>query len=609
MVRNATSVTKRIMASEVAYHLAQSGLSAGVAWFDNTKNICPLKAKLQTSSISAVNGLKIALPVYQHDPLQEILLNTGTKANLEITLELSDFKPMYNFSKSASGIYYTELEKVGILRVRAIGSYDGAQKILVANKQVRVVCQVPYVVSKFTLFVQNFSSKANPNAKCFSNRLKLKKNDFNTAIRDQSYPKFGTLILDHGSDSNIENRGLVFLGAPGNRFLNLAFGKATDGEEHHLLAEPWELTGNSTLNSGFTTKFIQKGIFTGIKSDNPIFKHFDFNAPPSDPVSDKASLLRLFGTADKPSATIVLGPLYRRYLMLRYLKKISTNEHIVMPFCSQSIFDSADPLCSGTPSFDFKTDAFSNNYSNYAGYMSNIFEEAYNISADHIENSGYSGMKPPSVFDNLKKIKDLYNRDGFLYIPESNKGEIELLTDNNNTLFKGNLRRIGSGEMYLKDKRVTYSVSANLFPSFLQSNPGKIPGIVNFSGGSIVIDRPLNLREGGIISVDGDITINSAVNAVKKGAPLTLVSLGGDINIRTDSTINASLVALSGTVNKKEGMSVTINGNLVVRSLDPESLFKGGGDMKITYDQKLDPTTGGSAYGCYLSPERSYCQE
>ena len=69
-------------------------------------------------------------------------------------------------------------------------------------------------------------------------------------------------------------------------------------------------------------------------------------------------------------------------------------------------------------------------------------------------------------------------------------------------------------------------------------------------------------------------------------------------------------MALGGTLLKKQGMAVNIRGNLAVKTLDPETLLKGGGDVNIAYDSRLDPTIGtSSAYGCYLSPERSYCQE
>ena len=225
-------------------------------------------------------------------------------------------------------------------------------------------------------------------------------------------------------------------------------------------------------------------------------------------------------------------------------------------------------------------------------------------------NNGYAGMVPPSAFDGLTSLKDLYGRNDFLYIPASNLGEVEILTEAGASLFEGNLRRIVSDEMYCKAGRSTYTLPSTVFPSFLASNPGKIPGIIYFSGGGITIDRPLLLRDGGIISVDGDITIEAEVKTDSNTVPLTLMSQTGNIIINTASVVEASLVALNGTIQKKYGLDITIKGNVAVKHLDVDSLLKDSGDVNLIYDKRLDPAASSlSAYRCFLSPERSYCQE
>ena len=607
-VMSETQMTKHIMSSEVAYHIAQAGVSAGVAWFENTKQPCQLRTKLIGSKVTAVNSLYEELDVSGHGPLNEILSLYGDLATLEVTLSLEAFKPMFAIPKAVSGVVYNDVEKMGVLRVRSVASYRGTKRTLVAHKQVMVVSMLPYVVSKFTLFARELHSLGGPTVKTnHLNGMKLKRNGFDTQPMS-GLTGYGYLRLNHGGQANAEDRGWVFLGSGEERFLNLSMGKGDNGENHHLLKAPWEIASGSTLNSGYTIKFIQKGFFSGIKADNDIFDHYAFGKPNHDPVEDKASLLQLFGSATKPSGTITLGQLYRRFMMMRYCRKVSTNQHVMLPFCPQALWGPPPSPWVGAPSFDVANEAFSNDYARFVSCMSSLYEEPYNRSFDFVDGS-YNGMTPPRKLANLSRLKHPNGIDDFLYKPEKNNGVVDIFTSDGGQLFNGNLRRMISQDLVLPP-RATYTLQSKMFKAFLASKPKKIPGIVYFKGGPIVIDKKLKLEEGGIICADGAITIKEKIEVKANKRPLALVSLQGDITVSTEDKIQASLVALGGTLRKSQGSAVTIEGNVVLESLDPETLLRGGGDVTINFDDRLDPTRPqNTSYACFLSPERAYYQE
>jgi len=609
-VMNETQMSKHIKEAEVAQQLARAGIAAGVAWFENTKNPCPLRETAMTGRSSAVNGETVELDVSAHAPLQRLLSVYEDKASLTVTLHLEDFKPMFAVPKTASGVVYNEVEKTGVLRVRAEASYGGTGRTLVAHKQAMVISMLPYVVSKFTLFARELHSLGGPTVKTnHLNALPLDRQGFDEAVPTGGLGGYGVMRLANGSQPSVEDRGWVFLGAREPRFLNLAYGKGEYGEEHHVLPAPWELASSGpTVNPGYSVKFIQKGLFTGLHADNDLFDHFVFDQPDFDPVHDKASLLQLFGSATAPSATIALGDLYRRFLMLRYVRKVATNQHVALPFCPPAVFGPPPSPWSATPAFDVVGEAFSDTFGRYAACMSTVYEEPYNRSVDFIQGN-YTGMTPPRTLTGLTRVRHPDGRDDFLYDPSVNDGRVDITTVDGAQLFAGRLNQVSSQDLVV-EPRATYTLPAARFKDFLKSKPKRIPGIVRFKDGPIVIDEPLQLEAGGMLCADGTVTIKQPVTTAPGRRPLAIVSLHGDIEVATDRPVKASLVALEGTLRKPQGLAVDVTGNVVVKSLDPETLLRGGGNVTVTFDERLDPTRPqDTVYECQLSPERAYYQE
>lgn len=605
-VRHETGINRHLVAEESCWQLARSGVSAGLAWFENRRRPCPLQRLLVTRSPAALEGASVELPLGEHRPLQVLLRELGSRSSLRVRLELHAFEPLEDYSgTSPAGVVYGDVEKRGILQVVAEAQVAGRRRTLVGQKRVQVVSSVPFVVSKFTLFVAEMRDGSGPARKNSLDQLPLIQRGFSRADPDPADP-MGILRCFHGDEPALEDHGFVFLGSQGEQILNLAFGDGSSGEAHHLLGKAWELVPfDDGPNSGYTSKFLQKGFFSGVREASSGFRHFPFDLPASDPPGQGASLLQLLGSADEPSAGVILGQLRRRFLQYRYLHEVASGKHVLLPWTSPSTWSPPPLPWSEEPSFDAAGLGFDRDYLRYATCMSEVFEQPYNLSVDQVVAGDLAQMVPPHALETPERVVHLDGQEEFLYRPEWNDGRVVLKTSGGAELFRGDLRDLSSADLRLPE-RATFTLPAAAFAGFLASDPTEIPGILHFQGGGVELDRSLQLREGGIVCVDGPITIRKAPKVQAGGRALSLVSLQGDITVLTEEPIQAALVALKGTLRKEAGKEVHLEGSLALGRLDARELLAGGGDVLVRYDgERLDPTRSGQAYSVYLAPERT----
>lgn len=606
-VRNETAMSRHLLAGEAAWQVSRAGVAAGLAWFENVRTPCPLRRLLMEQRAEALEGASAELPVEDHGPLQAVMMPHGEKAWLKVTLELHAFQSLnQGVPRSPAGVLYGNVEKRGILQVVAEATVEKQTRVLVGQKEIRVVCTVPYVVSKFTLFAGELRELGSPTVKAnHLDRLVLSRTSFERAEVDPASPS-GVLRLFHGDDEALEDRGFVFLGSDGERVLNLAYGDGPAGEAHHLLRSAWEVVPTSGgPNAGYRVKFLEKGFFTGIRSETDLLDHYPLDAPPDDPPGEGASLLQLLGSPQEPSATVVLGNLRRRFLMLRYLRKVSTGQHVPLPWSSPSTWGPPPSPWPAPQVYDASIEGFDDVYDRYAACMSSVWEEPYSCSVDQVAAGDYAGMLPPRALAAPRRVTHPDGITDFLYLPERNDGRVVLSTASGTELFRGDLRDMSSADLRIPE-RATFSIPAERFAEFMASEPTRIPGILHVTGGGVTLDRPLRLADGGIICADGPVTVSQAPAVAPGGRALVLVSLLGDVTVTTEDPVQASLVALRGTLRKGSGQAVHVEGAVALGWLDPGTLLRGGGDVVIRYDgDRLDPTRAGGAYAVTMAPERT----
>lgn len=603
-----SQIARRMVAGEVAIQLAQGGVSAGIAYFGNTREPSRLYKLLVTESPEKINGQTEELPLTDHAVVQRMLADYGGQAKLEVELTLLNFQPFYKKTESDSGIVYGQTEKFGTLKIVSTAIFNGTPKRIVAFKLLKVVNAVPYVVSKFTLFAQE-------RALTSPNQVKMRKVDLKLGEADVKNVH-GPLFLRHGPERKPEESGWVFLGG-GDYRLNLTWGEKGFGEQFQMLRKPWEMVSDPTIQpplpSNFQTLLLHRGFFQGIKADNDLFDHFDFDRTP-DPVGEKASVLHLFGApADAGvfpdmdiSPTYVLGQVYRRYLALRYIRKLDTRQVSFLPFAGIGDWTGPSPApWQAAPAFDVRAEAFSGNFVQYAQVMSQVVQEPYNRAADNLGE--HQEVDPPATLTDTRRLTHrLPQHKDFLYEPSLNNGEVSIREADGKRLFDGSLTRIRMEDLFLRERAV-FTMPADKFPAFLAAKKRRIPGILFFTGGDIDINQDLDLDSGGIIAASGSITISGRITVKPFGRPLVLASQGGDIKLSGTSRVEASLVALNGTVRREPGTPMDVLGNIVASALDLDKLTANSPPGRVVYDTRLDPTTpGGATYAVYMGPARDH---
>ena len=627
-VRGQARLTQNVLAGEKAYHLAQGGVAAGIGYFTNTRDFARLYRDILAGKPPAtLNGSTEMLPP-DAEVLQRLVSAARGEATITVELALLGFKP-FAAPDPNSGLAADPVEKRGILKVTSTADYAGAKRRVIAYKEVKIVNVIPYVVSKFTLFSTEHTPGDSPNL------IKMKKVDLTTA-EPKPENRYAPLFLKNGAGKNPEENGWVFLGgdlaAHNTWMLNLTWGEKGWGEQFQLLKRPWELARASStatpLAAAYHSMLLQRGFFEGVQADNKLFAHYAFDqpAPPpspsDDPVGEGASLLRPYGCpagqlADSEidvSPTYVLGPVFRRWMDLRYVKRVADGRTVYAPYATDPVFAGAAPApWPVAPAFDVKNDVFQNIYPFYEDYMSTVTLdrrgaelETYNRACDYLDEP--QEVEPPHRLAPVKVTHATGSMPGWLYDPALNNGYVGIHDAAGRELFRGWLHQLVSADLRIPE-RATFRGDAGGFPAWLAKLPRSIPGIVSFSGGDVVIDRPMNLDSGGIVAADGNITIAAPITVAPGGRPLSLVSLKGSIHISTAGPVQASLVALGGTVMREAGTPpLKVLGNVVANRLSLANLCEGREPGKITYDTRLDPTAPGAEanmYAVQMSPWRS----
>ena len=594
--------SRNVVQREKVNALARAGIAAGIGAFTSEKGQTTIRKALFSPNPLPKEGLTDYLLVETHPALSPLLKRIGDCADLTVELAITAPRPLFDDNISPSGIVRDPLERSCILRVSAAASYGDTHSLLTAHRRVVVTRSLPPVVSKFTLFVGKMVSLASGSPTTATsnslNTIVLKKRSPVEGSRDTSASKTGLMTLFHGDEMKVEDRGWTFLGG-GPIYLNPAMGQSADGEGHLFHSwPPYEVKFQVPPAPPFTIQAIEQGFCKGTFT---ALERYDFQQPTGDPMTDNCSMFRLMGHFPRPSPTVVFGQVFRRVIRVFFAYD---GKYTYLPFVGPGDWE-APPGSWWDKHLgpkDVRERAFGGNYNTYAPAMSRVDSlGGYNLFVDRI-------VPPPgpdlNVLDNLEKVKHLKTpKKTFLYAPAKNTGHIKLFHANGKALFEGNLHDIKSEDI---QRRSVVTMKTTEFMTMISRVGCSFPGLVYLKGKEeFVITNHINLESGGLIACEGSINITAPIKVNENGRPLVLYSESGDITISTKEKIEASLVALNGTLKRGVAGPLSVKGNVVLGYLDPLTLLKGGkNDMVIEYDDRLDPTreTPFSKLGVFLSP-------
>lgn len=595
---------------EVALQLAQSGLNLSSEYLQS--RILEVGSNLHTllidSTPEAVNGSSV--PV-ESPHVEELIQILGEDiASLELKVELRNFKSLSG-QANLKGILPDPREKVGELAFVATGTFQGVRRSLVAAKQVRVFSTLAPVLSKFTLFVRDSLGRS-PNMLSYSRlephlgfRLGEEKarplvlyhrTEKFPAIVDAKFHPMGEEFEAYQPDRG----GLVYLGGNDPWVMNLVQGVGAGRYEELFQLRRTRYLSESLLEGIHQECALYFGFYQGILESEKFGELREQARGLQDvqgrDLTDLTSALHLFGDTENLTPTLVLGPAFRRYVRLDLL------DGYWYPYRSESAFRSAS-----------LTSPFDGDYGRYEEVMARVVTESYNRSFDYMASNfeshdgqgrletGRTPVQPGPVLSErgLPRVGPAARSDeGFFYpqIDDNVPGfcSIQRIFQDGSVedVFRGALTDLDGPllEEILVHK-APYQVpdQASFEKKYLRGRTLEIPGLVHIQQGDLNLGA-VNTGEGGMILVPGNITIQGRIVQTKPRRPLTLVSLGGDIRVRTEQNIDASLVCLRGRFTSSGRLNLA--GSLAAGSLDLNQIVKGSQTKVLTYNSDLDSTDG-----------------
>lgn len=448
------------------------------------------------------------------------------------------------------------------------------------------------------------------------------------------------LILDGGqtlADLNsvisnpadfLDRQGWIFLGTPlssgGSEWiLNAAPGEPALGEgfclgqnipfaytlqaggaafgipyNHPRFAEPLEVYRKYEVVVFLT------GAFSDSKTQK--FQYAFKNAPEA---IDKYSAIQLMGTNSAKSPNLVFGNVYRRYLMMKTIRRIRTtpgpDEYAILPYVTSEDYSRNDFGISGFSTL--VADLIRTTCSGHNGYstvMSQVITAPANEAVAQSLNSTANTIRPTFRSGTIKKIAKE------ICFSPTNPGQ--MLLESNCTIYRDDGQEIFSGNLADSLPNISQILISRASREFASE-----ADLLKFLRGQIGCKKPVtgiyrvkddfnwsadfnSMALGGtIIVADGNVRISSGVGPIySPNLPdaaknqVALVSLNGNIIIRTTAAINAALLAPRGKLSVDNG-GFSIKGLVAVSEFDLASL-ENAAVKKVSFENSFDWADSGS---------------
>ncbi|NLI78737.1 MAG: hypothetical protein GX442_20145 [Candidatus Riflebacteria bacterium] len=607
---------------ERAYHAANGALLAGrdqwrrlEAWFNSgdpgtfpKRDRVPADLKAVCTSLLDGSGLppEEGVRFAWEDPLlADLAAGQPEAAPPQVEFELRPAGPLFT-APPGPGLRPDPRERQYHLFVHATARVGDATCRLCWYRSTKLINILPPVVGKFALFIRE------PGA-LDANRL-ADSSDL-ADLHDAPLVVRGGAAIGPGPRppaavrDALDRRGWVFLGGGARWALGLSSGGGEPRFADAMMHDSWfswPLDPSEPLS--------RKGDFVWYVETRPLGRQwreaagkFALAAFPGR--VERSSILNLNGTAADPAPTLVVGNVSRQWALIQGLLHPSSGKSAHLPWLSRTLFagDAWPGVSQGRTITDLR-DNFGGSYDAYERRMSDVAEEPYNAGLFPLMDF------PGDPFARVVVIDPAALPPGLTSLAASQRLRIDgqpalpggmaygsaytLLDDEGREWFSGG--DLGAlGDLSFLRRRVTLAFPdlAGLRRGLPRDEAGDLllPGAV-LVGGPVTIEEPLRFANGGLVLVDGTIRLQGEVGVAGGGEPLSLVSLGGDIEVETAAPLGAALIALAGRVTLPR--EVSVKGLVAARELglavaDPPT------GRQIEYDDRYDPTTAATRQRAY----------
>lgn len=561
-------------------------------------------------------------------PLAENTILTGLTFPPELKVVLTlDGQKGIDDSDGIPGIIDSSRDTLGRFVIDSTATYDNVTRRVISVFEQRTVQMTIPVLSRFTLTALDIPDKDN----------KLCANLYTTTgtiPETYSGASHTPLVILGGqapSESKTEDAAAAFLDKQGWVFilpeitLGMGPGSGKYGEQF-LLASGSTFyreiqSGAGPFGAGFGTvrgKYFEMwnthqiysrltGLYQETKEEDRYF--FLSNVPGNENVQ-YSSLLRLMGTSESPSPTLVFGNVLRSYVLEQGLQKktaVSPTDCALLPYVQKDKFGAA----SWTGGLDADSQKVLKETCNNSW---DVYRQAMSVPVSHVpvneglafwfDSAGYTGKTTPRAIQPSFKTAVIPKLNKVLeYVP---KQPDKLLLDQNATLYRGD-EKVFAGELakvlphignYCVARCGRQFKSGDILKKYLtevRENGMNPTGLYLVKEPFEWTDEWNTLAVGGVgIVCNKGITITDAVKpapseALKKDCtynPIYLICLQGDITVNTGSRVEAALIAVKGGIHFSAA-GIDVCGFVAAKTLELSGLCNTSPKV-IRYDPRYD---------------------
>lgn len=519
------------------------------------------------------------------------------KSTVKVNLEIKDSGPVNTSSKGGGPKADTKERKL-LLILHSEAQVDRTIARVIRFRKARYVSILPSVISKFVLFLRE---QGNLDINSFQDSDDINNlNDSPLVIKSGNYAKDSTFPASKFSNF-FDNQAWVFLGGINRWKIGLGKGGQNSNIASSLLKPTTYL-----FNLPPEHMLSKTGKLMYYSRQSPLFKELknkrysEVFAKLNNPKGTISSRIRLSGSEQSPSPTLIIGNVSRSWGLIQGIKNSRSGKLAPLPYLPETDFNSLG-WPGGMSNFTVKKlqQNFNGDYSQYAAQMSQVIEEDYNSGNMSIIKFPNKTLTNRLLLDPkqlptgtiLPKPSNLLKVDSVpaSFLKMSYGSAYEIKSNNGITLFsQADLSRFENLSFLLAKSSEPFSSEKEFYKQKLNVNQKVRINDINYVKNNLTISKPLYADKGcgGMLIVDGDINIEAPIETTDS-ATISIISLNGNISIKTSQTINASLIAIKGVVST--GSSFNINGLVAGKSLSmPQT--KPINIRRLNYNKNFDIT-------------------
>jgi|GEM_PF-1905586 hypothetical protein len=561
-------------------------------------------------------------------------LTGSSEFSVDLRLGIKQMK-LLSGPDTVGGVPPDDREAIYLFTITADVTGEGASLKVIAFKQWRIVNILLPVLGKFTLFTRDqgtLTVNGVPDTKLPAD-LRAIPIAINSGQSLGSTEKLSALDLK----KHILSQGWIFLGgSPWSLSLSHGWGAekyqdafTTRGLEYYKVGEG--------VRSGKDSRLIQLSLnpsvgefewwrmITGFYKELSTTEEFEVLSHLGVDLVSYSSTLNLYGTAQNPSPTLVLGDVRRRWALLQGLFNEKNGIWAALPFLQRDEFETEPTWPGGASpsSVAIIKDNFDDDYEEYKFQMSQVIEEGYNegiLRALDLSDPAWNDRFHLECEGLESSVQDLLLLES-LTVDSMNKrfcnrivgGVYSLLDEDSKLLFEEVDLESFTNLSHLERRSAR---EYETFQEFLQEHVDPVSGLLDLGGvvtikGSVNIQTPIVIAigKGGNLLVEGNVEIGAPIQNPGR-EPFTIVSLGGDLKVKASSPVQASLVALEGTLFLPSRFQIegAIASDTVVIDV-PSGSLPLASERNLIYNLSLDPTkvaNRNSAYRIMQDPGWSF---